>query len=200
MTDSANTSAAGASPLPADRVAWWEERRTHFPEKRAILLPLLHDLQDHTGCLTKETMRWAADFVGITAVEVYGVATFYWMYDYESRAKHRIAVCHNISCDLRGKDEILAAIRDELEIPHDSKISADGEWSLRTVECMGACTTAPMMDINGRYFEELTPERTREILAEIRSGKAELPPCPATLAPQPKVACAYDGGGKEVSA
>ena len=77
---------------------------THFPEKRAVLLPLLHDVQDHAGCLTRDGMRWVAEFTGITPVEVWGVASFYWMYDFEPRAKWRIAVCHNISCDLRGKD------------------------------------------------------------------------------------------------
>jgi NADH-quinone oxidoreductase E subunit len=177
--------------LPADRVAWWRERMTHFPEKRAVLLPLLHDVQDHAGCLTRDGMRWVAELTGITPVEVWGVATFYWMYDFEPRARWRIAVCHNISCDLRGKDAIVQAIRDELGIEAGGKTSADGCWSLCTVECMGACTAAPMMDVNGRYYEELTPEKTRQILQRIREGNEPLPDTPVRLSEQPAVARSY---------
>lgn len=183
-----------APPLTEERIAWWRERITHFPEPRAVLLPLLHDLQDHNGCLDRETLLWAAAFVGISPVEAYGVATFYWMYDFEPRAKHCIAVCHNISCDLRGKDRILEAISQELGIQADKQSSADGEWSMQTVECMGACTSAPMMAINGEYFENLTPEKAREILAGIRSGEITLPPRVAALPPLPggRLAFSYD--------
>ncbi len=177
MNDDNKTDAIEA-PLPEDRVAYWTERKTYYPNPRAILLPLLHDLQEHQGHISKHAMVWAADFVGITPVEVYGVATFYWMYDLEPRAKKRIAVCHNIACDLRGKDAILEAIREELGLEDGQKQSADGEWSLVTVECMGSCTTAPMMDINGKYFEELTPDKVKSILQLIREGKEALPEWP----------------------
>jgi len=193
-TDTPNkgTPNKGESPLPPERVEWWRKRVTHFPEARAVLLPLLHDLQDHVGCLTREALRWAADFVGITPTEVCGVATFYWMYEYEPRARRQIAVCHNISCDLRGKDQVLEAIRDELGLAPGQRKTDDGEWSLRTVECMGSCTTAPMMAINGEYFENLDPAKTRAILEEIRSGKHELPASPETFAPHPEVVTTYE--------
>ncbi len=171
------------APLPPDRTAWWERRKACFPEARAILLPLLHDIQDHRGLVDGEAMQWAADFVGISPVEVYGVLTFYWMYDLEPRAKRRIAVCRNISCDLMGARRIVEALEDELGLECDR--GGDGDWSLRTVECMGACTAAPMMDVNGRYFEELTPEKAREIVRAIREGREEVPEGPAEFAPVP---------------
>lgn len=192
MTDAPENTSETPCPLPKERVAWWQQRLRHFPRRRAVLLPLLHDLQDHAGCLTKRAMQWAAEFVGVTPVEVYGVATFYWMYDYEPRARHRIAVCHNISCDLRGMDRIVETIQRELGVESDGRPSADGEWSLRTVECMGACTAAPMMDINGCYYENLTPERTREILRDLKSGRQAAPTAPAPLPPLPEVAWTYD--------
>ena len=192
-------------PLPEERLRYWEERRTYFPNPRAVLLPLLHDLQEHCGHVSRDAMRWAADFVGVTPVEVFGVASFYWMYDFEPRARKRIAVCHNISCDLRGKDAIVQAICEELGIPDDERPghgkawkSADGEWSVQTVECMGSCTTAPMMDVNGRYFEELTPETVRSILQLIKDGKEALPQEPADLPPAlgDKLAHSYDANAK----
>ena len=188
----------GRTPLPEDRVRYWEARCTHYPQRRAILLPLLHDLQDHVGYISKDAMVWAADFVGISPVEVYGVVTFYWMYALEERAKFRIAVCHNISCDLRGKDAVLLAIREELEIDPKTGRSEDGDWSLETVECMGSCTTAPMMDVNGRYFEELCTDSVRKILVDIRSGKEELLswPFPLNKLPEDKLVTAHPLAGK----
>ncbi|MEZ5988505.1 MAG: NAD(P)H-dependent oxidoreductase subunit E [Planctomycetota bacterium] len=159
------------SPLPDERVRWWEERCTHFPERRAVLLPLLHDIQDHAGCLDRDGMTWAARFVGISPVEVYGVATFYWMYDLEPRPRFKLSVCHNISCDLRGKDAILDVIEEELGIRPGHHPHTEGEFCVRTVECMGACSTAPMMEVNGRYFEALTPDKARAVLRDLKDGR-----------------------------
>lgn len=171
MGDKSMKTTDARCPLPKERVDWWEERCTHYPERRAVLLPLLHDLQEHVGKLDKNAMIWAADFVGITPVEVQGVATFYWMYDLEERAKFRVAVCHNISCALRGKDKILDVIEEETGIKGGHHIQHEGDWSVRTVECMGACSTAPMMEINGRYYEALTPEKARKVLQDLAAGK-----------------------------
>ncbi len=167
----------------------------HFPEKRAVLLPLLHDVQDHRGCIDRESMRWVAEFVGISPVEVYGVLTFYWMYEMEPRARYRIAVCRNISCDLRGARAIVEALEDELGLECGGR---NGDWSLRTVECMGACTAAPMFDVNGRYFENLTPDEARRIVRAIRDGEERVPEGPAALPPLPeRTARRWDGAGED---
>ena len=175
-----------ACPLPKERVQWWESRKTCFPHPRAILLPLLHDIQDHRGRLGREEMAWAADFVGISPVEVFGVLTFYWMYDQGPRAKFRIAVCRNISCDLRGAQKIVHALEEKLGIQADKPVKEGATFSLREVECMGSCTTAPMIDVNGKYFEELTPEKALEIMDQIEKGIISLPPEIETLPEVPK--------------
>jgi NADH:ubiquinone oxidoreductase subunit E len=131
-------------------------------------------------------MAWAASFVGISPVEVLGVLTFYWMYDRSPRAKFRIAVCRNISCDLRGAQEIIHALEKKLGIESDKPAKEGAKFALREVECMGSCTTAPMMDVNGSYFEELTPEMALEIIDQIEKGEISLPPQIETLPEVPK--------------
>ncbi len=194
-----------ACPLPKERVQWWEGRKTCFPHPRAVLLPLLHDIQDHRGMLGREEMAWAAEFVGISPVEVLGVLTFYWMYDRNPRAKFRVAVCRNISCDLRGAKEIVHALEKKLGIQSDKPVKEGASFALREVECMGSCTTAPMMDVNGSYFEELTPEKALEIIDQIEKGVIALPPEIETLPEIPKnlahsygsVSCVNGSDGNE---
>ena len=104
---------------------------------------------------------------------------------------HGVIAVGRAGYDLLGKDEILAAIKEELGIDLENRTSPDGMWSLKTVECMGACTSAPMMDINGRYYEYLTPDKTRDILRRVKEGTEELPAAPAEFADHPEVAYSY---------
>ncbi len=198
------SSTSAACPLPKERLQWWEDRKTCFPHPRAVLLPLLHDIQDHRGMLGREEMAWAAEFVGISPVEVFGVLTFYWMYDRNPRAKFRIAVCRNISCDLRGASEIVKALEKRLGIEADKPVKEGATFALREVECMGSCTTAPMIDVNGSYFEELTAAKALEIIDQIEKGVIALPPEIETLPEVPKnLAHSYgelscDNGSKRI--
>ncbi len=156
--------------FPKEKIAAWEALKKRYPDTRAALIPVLHQVQEEAGWLSREALEWVAEFFHVPAVEVLETASFYWMLRLKPEGKYRIALCRNISCHLRGKDEVLRAVRDVTGLtpdPHGPVTSEDGLFSLRLVECMGACSSAPMMDINGEYKENLDYEKTRAILEEI---------------------------------
>jgi NADH:ubiquinone oxidoreductase subunit E len=160
--------------FPAEKIAAWKRLKARYQNPRAALIPVLHEIQDHVGHLDRASMEWAAAFFDIPPIEVQATATFYWMFRTGPEGKFRIAVCKNISCDLRGKDEVLRAIEEVtgLKADHHPQTSPDGLWTLRLVECMGACSSAPMMDINGEYHEWLDYEKTRTILERLGEREA----------------------------
>ncbi len=140
------------------------EIRQLYPTSRAALLPTLHLVQKLSGGWLSDAMIEAvADELGIEPSDVYGVVTFYDLYHQKPVGRHRIRVCTNVSCMLRGSDEIMAVIRDELGVDED-EVTADGRCSYVHFECLGSCGTAPMMMVDEDYHEDLTPERAREIL------------------------------------
>ena len=157
--------------FPPKKIAAWEELKACYQNPRAALIPVLHAVQDERGSLGREEMEWVAEFFDLAPIEVQETATFYWMFRTGELGRWRIAVCKNLSCDLRGKDEVLRAVKDVTGIEpcgHGPVVSEDGLFSLQLVECMGACAAAPMMDINGEYHENLDYEKTREILESLR--------------------------------
>jgi len=145
------------------RIESWKKLCARYPQKRAALLPMLHDVQEDLGSVTPEAMEWLAHFLDLSPAQVEGVVTFYWMYDLEPRAKYRLAVCRNIACDILGKDHILQCIERKLGIKPGAH-TKDHLFSVREVECMGACTAAPMLDLNETYHENLTPEKVEKLI------------------------------------
>ncbi len=134
-------------------------------QRRSAVLPALSIVQEeHDGWLSTELMDAVAEYLGMPAIAVYEVATFYSMYDLEPVGRHKIAVCNNISCMLCGGDEIIAHIENKLGIKI-GETSADGKFTLkREEECLAACAGAPMMAVDGHYYENLTPEKVDAIL------------------------------------
>ena len=150
--------------LPSALVEEFTELCTHYPEKRAALIPALHRCQEELGgWLSPDTMEAVAAFFGLEPVEVFGVASFYPMFHLKPRGKHLISVCHNISCDLRGAEDIRAAAREATRC-EVGQVSEDGEYYLEVLECQGACASAPMLDLDGVYHENIAPEDVRRIL------------------------------------
>jgi NADH-quinone oxidoreductase E subunit len=138
-----------------------------YPTPRAALIPILHLAQRRGGgWLSEATIAAVAAEVGLTPAEVYGVVSFYDLFHREPVGRHRIRVCTNLSCQLRGSDEIMAALARELEVGED-EVTADGRCSYVHFECLGSCDTAPMMMVDERYEENLTPDRVRQILGEL---------------------------------
>lgn len=135
--------------------------------KQSAVLPALHIVQDaHDGWLTDELLDAVADYLDMPHIAVYEVATFYNMYDLKPVGKHKIRVCTNVSCMLSGCDVIVEHLQKRLGIKL-GETSADGRFTLKEVECMAACTGAPMMQVDKTYYVNLTPEKVDEILDKV---------------------------------
>lgn len=146
-----------------------------YPEgkQKSALLPVLHLAQDSFGgWLSTETMDYVAELLQLKPIEVYEVATFYSMYNLKPVGKHMFEVCHTGPCMLRGSDDIIAYIGEKLGIK-PGETTSDGLFTLKTVECLGACGYAPMMQLGKYYREHLTKDKVDAIIAECRSNAAK---------------------------
>lgn len=140
-----------------------------YPTDRAqsAVIACLHILQDaHQGWLPKPVMNALAGYLAIPAISVYEVATFYTMFDLKPVGKHKINVCTNISCLLNGSEEVVSHLETRLKVKL-GQTTEDGQYTLRQVECLGACCGAPMMQIGRDYHENLTTDKIDQILAGI---------------------------------
>jgi NADH-quinone oxidoreductase subunit E len=141
-----------------------------YPEgkQKSALLPVLHLAQEEFGgWLDVPVMDYVAELLSITPIEVYEVATFYSMYNMKPVGKYVFEVCQTGPCMLRGSDNIIDYIKSKLGI-HVGETTEDGLFTLKTVECLGACGYAPMMQLGKTYREHLTPERVDAIIEECR--------------------------------
>lgn len=139
---------------------------SQYPEdqKQSAVMPALRIVQEvNGGSLTNELMDQVAEYLEMTPIAVYEVATFYSMYEHKPVGKHKICLCTNISCMLRGSDEILEHLEGKLGVGV-GEVTPDGKFSVKKVECLGACGGAPMMMIGKDYYENLTNESVDEIL------------------------------------
>lgn len=142
-----------------------------YPEgkHKSALIPLLHLAQaEFDGWLSPESMDYVASILNIQPVEVYEVATFYSMFNMKPRGKCLIEVCRTSSCWLMGAEDVVRHIEKKLNIK-DGQTSDDGMFTLKTVECLGSCGTAPMMQIGADYYEDLTMEKVDEIINQKKS-------------------------------
>lgn len=145
-----------------------------YPEgkQKSALLPALHLAQDtFGGWLSSETMDYVASLLKIEPIEVYEVATFYSMYNLKPVGKYLFEVCQTGPCMLNGSDNIIDYIKEKLGIKV-GETTADGMFTLKTVECLGACGYAPMMQMGKTYREHLTKEKVDAIIAECRNNAA----------------------------
>jgi NADH-quinone oxidoreductase subunit E len=134
-----------------------------YPDPRSALIPMLHRIQRKEGWLSPESMEWAAEKLGLSPASVEGVTSFYSMFYRKPMGRRVIQVCRTLSCELRGASDILASLREKLGIDV-GQTTEDGLWSLVTVECLGACGTAPAMMIDERLYENLSVDQLDEIL------------------------------------
>ncbi|MCU7497338.1 MAG: NADH-quinone oxidoreductase subunit NuoE [Ignavibacteria bacterium] len=144
-----------------------ESVRKKYPDSKAALMPVLYIAQEQNGYITREVMDEVALVLGIKAVDVLGVATFYTMYHTSPVGKYHLQVCTNVSCMLKGGYEMLEETVKKLGIGVN-EVTPDGKFSIEEVECMGSCGTAPMMAVNNDYFENLTKEKLNEILDSLK--------------------------------
>lgn len=133
-------------------------------QKQSAVMAALRIVQDaNGGWLTTELMDAIADYLDMPKIAVYEVASFYSMYELKPVGKNKICVCTNISCMLCGSDKVVDHLHDRLGIGL-GETTSDGKFTLKEVECLGACGGAPMLQIGHNYYENLTPEKIDEIL------------------------------------
>lgn len=147
-----------------------QEIKSRYPEGRqkSALLPVLHLAQaEFDGWLDVPVMDMVADVLGILPIEVYEVASFYTMYNLKPVGKCLLEVCRTSSCWLRGADEIVAHLEKTLGIK-EGETTADGMFTLKTVECLGSCGTAPMMQCGAQFHENLDTDKVDQILNTLR--------------------------------
>ena len=143
-----------------------EEIIARYPtdKKKSALIPLLHLAQDENeGWLSVETMDYVASVLGILPIEVYEVASFYSMFNLKKRGNCLIEVCRTSSCWLSGAEDIVRHIEKRLGIK-DGETTADGKFTLKTVECLGACGYAPMLQVGDKFHEHLTIEKVDSLI------------------------------------
>ena len=141
-----------------------------FPQgrQRSAVISALHIVQhENHGFLTNELMTAVADYLDMPVVQVYEVASFYSMFETEPVGRHCVSVCTNVSCMLRGSDEIVHHIETKYGVK-TGESTADGKIFLKQEEeCLAACTGAPMMMVNHRFYEHLTPDSVDKILDDL---------------------------------
>jgi NADH-quinone oxidoreductase E subunit len=139
---------------------------TRYPTKRAAIMPTLWLAQKEFGYLSEETLAYVADLLELSPAFVASVASFYTMYYKKPMGRHHVQVCTNLSCALTGSDGILSCLKSRLGIDV-GETTADGKFSLDEVECLASCGTGPMMQIDDDYWEDLTTEKTLEIIERL---------------------------------
>ena len=144
-----------------------DELLSHFPaeQKKSALLGALNIVQhENKGFLTEELMKLVADYLDLSKIEVYEVASFYSMYELKPVARNNVAICTNISCMLMGSQSIVDFVENKLGIKVGESTDDGRIYLKKEEECLAACAGGPMMQVNHVYYENLTPEKVGEIL------------------------------------
>lgn len=138
-----------------------------YPHRQSAILAALWMWQESHGWVSEEGIAAVAEILGVPAHHVYGVVTFYTMFNRKPVGRHKIEVCTNISCMLRGSDRILAHLQSRLGVK-TGETTADGKFTLVEAECLGSCGTAPAAQVGDEYYENLTEEAVDGILGKLR--------------------------------
>jgi NADH-quinone oxidoreductase subunit E len=139
---------------------------TRYPDGKAAILPALYLAQKEFGYVSDEAIVYIAGLVGTSSAEVEGVATFYTMYNRRPVGKYHVQICRNISCSLLGAEHLIEHVSKKLGV-RPGETTPDGKFTLAKVECLGSCGTAPVMQVNDEYHENLTVESIDRILDQL---------------------------------
>lgn len=147
-----------------------QELIAQYPEgkQKSAIIAILHLTQKERGWLSIETMKYVAEILNIKPIEVYEVATFYTMFNIDPVGNYVLEVCRTGPCMLVGSDEIIAYIESKLNIKV-GETTADGLFTLKTMECMGACGYGPMFQCKGKNYEHLTKEKVDALLEQFKN-------------------------------
>jgi len=152
------------------------ELKSRFPEgkHKSALLTVLHEIQDdNDNWLSVEAMDKVAELLNILPIEVYEVASFYSMYNQRPVGKYMLEFCRTSCCVTRGAEDLMDYTCKKLGV-HEGEVTPDGMFSVKGVECLGACGYAPMLQLGDYYHEFLTPEKMDKLIDDCRAGKVEL--------------------------
>ncbi len=135
-----------------------------FKGRHGALIPLLQEVQELEGYLKKDTLKYVSEMMGISAAEIYGVATFYSMFRLKPKGKHTVRVCKGTACHVSGANAILTSIRDHLKLEGIDDTTDDGQFTVLEVACLGCCSLAPVIMIGDQTYGKLTPESVPAVL------------------------------------
>ncbi len=160
------------SYLSADIVARAHQLLELYPHPRSALIPICHLAQEQDGWLTPQAIAEVAELVGVTPAEVVGTATFYDMLHTEPVGRYVVSICTNIACMLRGAYELLEHAEEQLGV-RAGGTTADGMFTLEDAECIADCGRAPCLQVNHRFFGDVTPQRFDTLTADLRAGRLD---------------------------
>jgi NADH-quinone oxidoreductase subunit E len=150
----------------ADNTILAHEIITRYPRPKSALIPLLHLAQEQDGYVADDAMEHIAELIGVTAAEVLGTCSFYEMFKLAPVGEYLVNVCTNIACLLVGGEELLHHIENRLGIK-PGHTTEDGKFTVEDVECIAACTEAPCLQVNYRYFSRVTPEAADALIDDL---------------------------------
>ncbi len=178
--------------VPAELKSWIEERMQRYPDANSAIIPCLMQAQRHHGWLSPEAIRQVAAVMRLTPARLVSVATFYDMFELEPSGTHTIYMCTNISCMLRGADQVLEELERVVGVKNGGT-SEDGIF-LRNFECLGACDIAPMASVDGKYVGPLSVADAKQLVEDIRAGREVL--AEKQLSRRPLSATLWQSGGR----
>ncbi len=158
-----------AFALSAEQEKKLEEILSRYPNKMAACIPALHLCQEaNENWVNEDVIQFVAERLELSSAHVQGVATFYHLFNREKPGRHQVWVCHTLSCALRGGEGLIKHCEKKLGV-HVGETTKDGKVTLRTAECLASCGSAPMMQVDKDYYENLTTEKVDEILDRLRA-------------------------------
>jgi NADH-quinone oxidoreductase subunit E len=151
----------------ASRQAEVDEALSHYPNRRSAVLPVMWIAQREWGWLSPEALRLVARTVALPEPEVFGIATFYTMFNLAPVGRHHLQVCMTLSCSLMGADRLMRHLERRLGVGH-GETTADGRFTLRRVECLASCGTGPCMQVGLDYHENLDEAKVNALLEKLK--------------------------------
>lgn len=153
--------------FPEDVKKRFEYILTRYPNKEATLLPTLHLVQETWGYISPEAVHYVSELLDLSPATVFGVVSFYDMYDQKPVGKYRLRVCTNLSCMVSNAYDIYEHLRDRLQVnPHET--TKDGRFTVLEVECLGSCGTAPVVQVNNDYHENMSVEKMDALVDQLK--------------------------------
>lgn len=159
--------------IPPEAQTRIDQLKKSYPDPKSAIMPALYIAQEIFGYISNDAVHWVSQQIGVAPVHVQEVATFYTMYYKKPVGKYHVQICRTLSCALCGSKKVSEFFHKKLGLA-PNEVSSDGLWSYEEVECLGSCGTAPMVQINDIFFENLTPEKCEELMKKIESEKPEL--------------------------